>query len=114
MRFHVPHVGDGVEAEKALAALRQAAQAVTRRPPTDRKVHAIQYWLSGKQFDAEVGKPLVQLGYRHDQKGEEVIAILETKDPDHFLVFTSSRGVHKGQPIVIAQEESFAIVDFDP
>jgi hypothetical protein len=110
----MPHIGDGAEAERALVALRQAAQAVTRRPPTDRKVHAIQYWLRGKQFDAEVGKPLVQIGVRHDQKGEEVIAILETKNPDHFLIFTASHGVDKGEPILIAQEESFAIVDFDP
>jgi hypothetical protein len=114
MRFHVPHIGDGADADRALVAFRQAAQVMTRRPPTDRKVHAIQYWQDGKQYDAEVGKPLVQLGLRHDQQGEEVIAILETKNPDHFLVFTSSHGVHKGQPILVAQEESFAIVDFDP
>ena len=114
MKFFVPHIGDGHDGEKALASMRQAAQVVTRRVPTERRVQAIQYWVSGKQYDAEVGKPLVQLGLRHDQKGEEVLAILETRDPDQFLVFTPTNGGQKGLPIVVSQEDSFAIVEFDP
>lgn len=94
--------------------MRHSAQRVTRRMPTERKVHALQHWLGGKQFDAEVGKPLVQLGLRHDVNGEEVMAILETRDPDQFLVFTATNGVERGHPIVAAQEDSFAVVDFDP
>ena len=113
MRFHIPHVGDGAETERALVAIRQAAQQATRRVATDRRIRAIQYWLGGRQFDAEVGKPLVQLGLRHDKNGEEVIAILETRDPDSFLVFTASQGFRRGQPVIVPQEDSFALVDFD-
>jgi len=113
MKFFVPHIGDGHDGEKALASMRQAAQQATRRIPTERRVQAMQFWVSSKQFDAEVGKPLVQLGLRHDQKGEEVLAILETRDPDQFLVFTPSNGGQRGQPIVVPKDDSFAIVDFD-
>jgi hypothetical protein len=113
MRFYIPEIGDGEAAEHALLAMRQAAQLLTKRAPTDRRVHAVQFWLGKKQFDAEVGKPLTQLGLRHDQKGEAVIAILETRDPDSFLVFTSSWSSRKGQPLVVPQEDSFMTLDFD-
>jgi hypothetical protein len=113
MRFFLPGIQDTTEAERLLQSMRQAAQQATRRVPTGRRIFAIQYWVGGKQFDAEVGKPLVQLGLRHDQEGETVIAILETRDPDSFLVFTTSKGFRKGEPIIVAQEDSFGTVDFD-
>ncbi len=113
MRFFLPDIQDAAEAERLFLSMRQAAQQATRRVPTGRRVFAIQYWVGGKQFDAEVGKPLVQLGLRHDHNGEVVMGILETQDPDSFLVFTASRGFRKGEPIIVAQEDSFGTVDFD-
>ena len=113
MRFYVPQAGDKAEEDRLLLSMRQAVQHATRRLPTERRVHAIQFWMEGKQFDAEVGKPLLQIGLRHDQKGEEVIAILEAKNPDVFLVFTASNGIRKGTPLIVQQDDSFAIVDFD-
>jgi hypothetical protein len=113
MRFYIPQLGDGEAAEQTLLAMRQAAQLLTRRTPTQRRIQAVQYWLGNKQFDAEVGKPLTQLGIRHDRKGEDVVAILETRDPDDFLVFTASWSSRKGQPILLPQEGSYMTVDFD-
>jgi hypothetical protein len=113
MRFFIPQAGDADEAEQTLLAIRQMAQLLTRRSPTERRIQAVQYWLGNKQFDAEVGQPLTQLGIRHDRKGEDVVAILETKDPDNFLIFTASWKSLKGKPIIVPLEDSFMTMDFD-
>jgi hypothetical protein len=114
MEFFLPATGGAADPQSLLSSLRMAAQGITRRPATDRRILALQYWLDGKQFDAEVGKPLTQVGLRHDQEGEVVVAILETLGPDRYLVFTRTRGVEKGQPVVVDAEESFGLVEFDP
>jgi hypothetical protein len=114
MEFFVPGAGRGVDPQTILSPLRQAAQAATKRPPTERRILALQFWQDRRQYDAEVGKPLTQVGLRHDQQGEVVVAILETNAPDRYLVFTSSNGVDKGKPLIVEAEDSFGLVEFDP
>jgi hypothetical protein len=70
---------------------------------TDRKIFKIEYKHHNKYHEVEVGKVT-------DTNDEMVMAILEVHA---YLVCTLTRGIDEGIPIVVGQEETTRIEDFE-
>jgi hypothetical protein len=102
MKFFVPDVENEEKAERLYQATKKFA-AETCWPVADRRIQSIRYKHDGKPFLAMVGEvePIT---------GEKVIAILESNT---YLVCTSSRGVLRGQPILVGKNEVTSVIDFD-
>ena len=70
---------------------------------TERKIFSIRYVHNGKEYYAEVGKI-------ERAVGEEVFAILESNT---YLICTPSRGVFRGIPLLVGEQETISVVDFE-
>lgn len=104
MRFFIPGVSSSDEAERLYEATRKFAESTMGRPIAQRRILRIRYKHDGKDFEAEVGQPCPRIG-------ETVMAILES---DPYLVCTMNRGVARGMPVLVGQNEVRHIDEFDP
>ncbi|RYU14845.1 hypothetical protein [Nocardioides iriomotensis] len=102
MRFFVPGAADIEQAEHLWNATRTFAQDQLAWQVTDRRIFQLNYHHEGKPFVAEVGKP-------DPRTGETVLVILES---NAFLVCTRNRGVVRGEPILVGDEEVRTITEF--
>jgi hypothetical protein len=102
MKFFVPEVDNEGKAEELYQATKKFA-AETCWPVTDRRIQSIRFKDDGRPVLAMVGEiePIT---------GETVIAILESNT---YLVCTPSRGVLRGQPILVGKREVVSVIDFD-
>lgn len=103
MKFFIPDTDDEEKAEKVYQSIVSFAQQTMGWNIGNRRIFRIAYRHGGKSHVAEVGRI-------NDTNGEEVIAILES---NAYLVCTPSRGVIRGMPILVGQEEAFNVTDFD-
>jgi len=103
MKFFIPYADDERLAEKTYQAIISFAKDTMRWDVKNRKIFKISYSHNGKNHIAEVGRIT-------DTNGEPVIAILES---NAYLICTPNRGVQRGMPILVGQEEAFSVIDFD-
>jgi hypothetical protein len=99
--FFVPHTESRKQAEEVWQATRKFAEEQLGWAVSDRRIFRIEYRHNGKEEEAEVGKT-------ERRQREPVMVILESQS---FLVCTPTRGVAKGEPILIGIPSR--IVDFD-
>jgi len=108
MKFFIPHAKDKEEEHKVYDAIRKFARDQLKWNITDRRIFSIRYTHDGKGYYAEVGRT-------EQVEGEEVIAILESgySDVIVYLICTPNRGVARGMPILVGENETYSIADFD-
>lgn len=106
MRFFVPHASGPEEAESVLASV--AAFVGAAPPPPDRRIYRLTYTHNGRRFTVEIGKPIPAYYQEGDQ---EVICIF---DGDPFKVCLPTRGVVRGDPILVDSSSVHAVEHFDP
>ncbi len=107
MKFFIPLVENGAEAQSAYAALKQCAAGSEAERLSERKIHCLQYRHNGKQYCARVGKA-------HAANREIVLAILYDPRRDLYLVCTPTRGAWSGSPLLVGGSSVTAVVEFDP
>jgi len=108
MKFFLPHAKNKEQAEKNYEAIKRFAKDTLGWNVKDRRIFRIKYTHDGKNHYAEVGKT-------EQIEGEEVIAILESgySDTIVYLICTPNRGVVRGMPILVGENEAYSVVDFD-
>lgn len=92
--FFLPGSGDDKQAEEAYANIKQNVAQITGRRLSDARYHTVSYEQNTRWLKATVGE-------MEPRSGEVVVAILATDDSDLFLVCTPTRGVVKGEPIIV-------------
>lgn len=103
MDFFIPEV-DKVDWGRYYDAIRSFAKTTLGWNVSSRKIYRINYRHDGQTYVAEVG----QLA---DRVNEKIFAILES---NAYLVCTPNRGVFRGTPILVGQNEIIDIIDFAP
>jgi hypothetical protein len=120
--FFVPYIDDPAQAEE----LWQATKLFMERQHgwkavTGHRLFRLDYTHNGKQVEAEVGKshPYGHPAtweylpdYDDPKAGEYVVAILENAGGP-YLVCTHSRGVMRGDPILVGSGEVTGAIYFD-
>ena len=108
MKFFIPHAKDKKEEDKNYEAIKKFAKETLGWNIKDRRIFSLRYTHDGKNYYAEVGK-------REQAEGEEVIAILESgySDVIIYLICTPNRGVIRGMPILVGENEAYSVVDFN-
>jgi hypothetical protein len=94
-------------AESAYAAIRKFVEGQASGPLDARRIFRINYRHEGRPCYAQVGEP-----ERHE--GATVIAILKQRDYPLYFVCTPDRGVARGGPILVGEDEIYSSIDFDP
>jgi hypothetical protein len=105
MEFFIPHASSESEAESILASVAKFVGAAM--PAPEKRVFRLSYSHNGRDFVVEVGKPAPAYYREHEQ---EVIAILPG---DPFLVCLPTRGVARGDPILVGASSVRRIEYFD-
>ncbi|MDQ6833454.1 MAG: hypothetical protein M3008_08650 [Chloroflexota bacterium] len=104
MKFFLPGAEDDtVDAEKNYEAIKRFVEETTTWGTSKRRVFSVAYHHEGTNYVAQVGK-------REVRTGETVIAIFDSMT---YLVCTPNRGVLRGDPIMIGENEVDSFVDFD-
>jgi hypothetical protein len=104
--FFVPPAKDAPQAELTYEAIRKSVRLQASGPLDDRRIFRIDYRRNRKAFHAQVGEP-----ERHE--GGLVIAILKQHEYPLYFVCTPDRGVVRGSPILVGEDEIISSVDFD-
>jgi hypothetical protein len=99
--FFVPHTETPEQAEEVWEATKRFAEEQLGWGISERRIFRVEYTHDGKDEEAEVGKT-------ERRQKEPVMVILESQS---YLVCTPTRGVAKGEPILIGIPRK--IVDFD-
>lgn len=109
MKFYIPHASSDEQAATVYQAIKSFAKDMTGWDASDRHIRRIEYVHEGKRYTAEVGE-------LEPRTHEEVIAILETapKKGLPYLVCTPNRGVVRGEPMLVGDNEIRDIEDFEP
>ena len=96
MKFFIPGVPDGKDAERIYEGIKKFATETICWPVSKRKIQSITFRDQKRTVQAEVGKtdPIT---------GETVTAILDSTAT--FLVCTSNRGVLRGMPVLVGKHE---------
>lgn len=105
MKFFVPHASGPAEAESVLASV--AAFVGAALPPPDRRIHKLTYTHNGRQFIVEVGKPIPP----YYQEGDQEVVCIFGGDP--FKVCLPTRGVVRGDPILVGSSGVHTVEHFD-
>jgi len=103
MRFFIPNATSPQEAEHTWEAVRKFEHEQTGWPVAERRIYRLRYRHDGQDLIAEVGQP-------DARTGETVIAILSSRT---YLVCTPTRGVVRGEPILVGHNEVCEVEDFD-
>jgi hypothetical protein len=117
--FFIPHIDDGALAESTWTAVRQFMVDQGWTGVRDVRIFRLEYRHDGREMEAQVGEshpyghPFTWdfvPDYDDPNAGEYVVAIFETEDGP-FLVCTHSRGVVRGEPILVGSARR--VVYFD-
>jgi len=103
MKFFIPKEDNTELAEKIYQSAKLFAKDTLGWVITDRRIFLIEYTHDGKYHKAVVGQI-------NDTNNEEIVAILES---NAYLICTPNRGVLRGMPILVGQEEIRHIEDFE-
>jgi len=103
VRFFIPAADDAQGAEHVWTATRTFVHQQLGWEVRNRRIFRLGYHHEGKAYVAEVGQP-------DARTGELVIVILES---NAFLVCTGSRGVLRGEPVLVGHDEVRTVEDFD-
>ena len=91
-----------MEARSVWRATRKFAEETLGWEVSERRIFSISYRHDGMDYYVEVGEPDPRIG-------ELVLVILESNT---YLVCTPNRGVLRGMPILVGQNEVKRIIDF--
>lgn len=105
MKFFIPHAKDAAEAESVRRSVREFL-STQGLGTTERRIASITFRHNGKPYDAHVGKTFPDLR-------EEVLVILEGINPRLCYICTANRGVVRGEPYLVGNDDSTGIIDFD-
>lgn len=110
VEFFIPYIDDAKKAEEVWRAIeRFLAETQGYDGITDSRIFRLEYTHNGKEWEAQVGEPHPYgqpatweyvPDYSDPKAGEYVVAILEMQGGP-FLVCTHSRGVVRGEPILV-------------
>lgn len=96
MKFFVPGIADGTEAEEDY---QEMAKYNESKGPKDKRVWRLKWPHNGMAMICEVGKPLP----KHYQTGDEpVLAIYE--EENLYMICTKSRGGFQGSVVYAGKE----------
>jgi hypothetical protein len=104
MKFFMPAAEDEEQAERVYNSVVKFNREQLRWEVSARRIFSIRWVHEGTEYYAEVGKPAPRLG-------EPVLAILES---NAYLICTPSRGVVRGEPMLVGTNEVIHLVDFEP
>jgi len=102
LEFFVPAAEDEKQAEEVYSGIKAFARQTLGWNTTERRIFGLTYQHEGERYFVEVGKPDTRIG-------EIVLAILESNS---YLVCTYSRGVVRGEPILVGTNEVVDVRDF--
>jgi hypothetical protein len=120
--FFIPHVVNDPDAhsEEVWATTKKFMEDEHHLRPTDQRIFRLDYVHDDKHELAEVGVPhpagwLPDWDNQRDPdaEGEHVVVIFETEDDGPYLVCTESRGVRRGEPILVGFGEVYGVTYFD-
>ncbi len=103
MQFFLPHTADEALALETFESIRKYAEETTGWTVSSRKIFSLRYHHEPTDHYAEVGK-------NDPSIGEEIIAILHSYT---FLICTRNRGVLRGLPIQVGENEVYEATDFE-
>ncbi|MTJ93888.1 MAG: hypothetical protein F8N36_13670 [Desulfovibrio sp.] len=103
--FFLPAASDPEQAENAYSAIRQFVASQISGPLEDRRIFRLDYVHSGKHRIAQVGE-------RESHEGAPVIAIFKQQNYPLYFVCTPDRGVVRGGPILVGENEVHSRIDF--
>lgn len=103
MRFTVPRATTPEQAIQIYESARGFVEGQTGWATTQRRIAAIRYRHNGNEYLAQVGDS--------DYSDGLVVSIFEA--PNAFLVCTPTRGVIRGEPIIVGISDVSYIDDFD-
>lgn len=107
MKFFIPDFEDDpADAEEVLIAIAKFVGAPWPEP--DKRIRRISYRHNGKNYTAEVGKPVARY---YEEKADTVLAIIGV---DPVCICLPFRGVVRGSPILVGSNAVDEIVFFDP
>jgi hypothetical protein len=106
-KFFVPLAKDTAEAETDYHAIRRVVGEQASGPLEDSRIFRIDYNHHGKRRRAQVGE-------RERHEGAIVHAILKQRDCRLYFICTPDRGVVRGGPICVGDDEVIRAVEFDP
>jgi len=117
--FFIPYMDDATKAEETWEAIQSFMEDTHGwHGITAARIFRLDYMHDGKHMEAEVGVPH-PYGYEtswdlpdQPEEKEWVVAILETESGP-FLVCTHSRGVVRGEPILVGRGEPYQVTYFD-
>ena len=104
--FFVPAADSPEEAERVYDAVRNFVAESMGGPLDPDRIFAIRYRHDGKNYLAEVGRPDPRIG-------QPVVAILKESNYPLYFVCTLDRGVARGEPILVGENEVTSRIDFD-
>src|SRR3972149_4952961 len=104
--FFVPVADSPEKAEEVRRSVVQflSAQGLN---VSDRRIHKLSYLHDGLHYDAEVGKQEARSrpGTGPKELGERVMLIFESEDRRLYFVCTPNRGVVRGAPILVGEDD---------
>jgi hypothetical protein len=109
VRFFIPQIPDEAEAENLRNASKLFCEQETLFLISERRIQKLRYVHERKERTAQVGEV-------HGRIGETVLLIFESSTlvgAKVYLVCSPNRGVLRGGPMLVGQEEVLEIVDFD-
>lgn len=95
MKFFVPHAKDKTQAAQVYEAVKKFCEQQTGWRVRSTKIFALRYRHDGNEYLAQVGSK--------DNSEGEVLCIFESEVT--YFVCTASRGVIRGDPILVGREE---------
>lgn len=106
MDFFIPFAKDAEETKSVLASVRAFVSKEMAAELSDEMFFSVNYVHNGNAVKSEVDKP-------EPHTGEPVIMILFDKLRGLYLVCTPNRGVIRGMPIMVGQNEIVSVKKFD-
>lgn len=106
MRFFIPRAKDKAEEQQVYSAVKQHLLEELGANCNDRKIFSLRYRHDGREYGAEVGQP-------HLYNSQIVISILYEPLRDLYHVCTDTRGVFRGNSILVGGHDVLSAVDFE-
>jgi hypothetical protein len=106
MKFFIPDIHEEAQEKNIYKAIRLFVIETMGSKFSDRKIFRLRYNHNGKQECEEVGK-------LSPSTGEMVKAILYAPSRKLYNVCTNNRGVIRGIPILVGENEVIEYIDFE-
>lgn len=103
MRFFIPRAKDEIMAEEVYLAIKKHVENEMEWEVSEERIFRIKYTHNGIRALAQVGQPEPDIN-------EPIFAILRS---NAYLVCTPNRGVFKGLPLLIGNEEVQSVEHFE-